>query len=130
MREQRLRAKLRMIHAINWTNKLEAGLCKGTPSPFPFFPTTPSLSDHPSGVLKSYLETIRSFRNPRRLSGVSRILGDRPEFFKLHPTPFGLALPHFEAHHCTVPSHACSVYVFSCIPSKVSLEYSLWIPPC
>jgi len=55
------------------------------------------------------------FWNPRRPSGVS----------ELHPIPFGLASPHFEAHHCTVPSHADSVYVFSCIPSKVSLEYSL-----
>src|SRR5882762_11563076 len=103
--------------------------CKGTPNPFPFFPTTPSLSVH-SGTLPEFLvsrpeypeppETVRSFRNPRRPSGVS----------ELHPIPFGLASPHFEAHHCTVPSHADSVYVFSCIPSKVSLEYSLWILPC
>jgi hypothetical protein len=82
---------------------IKGGWCKGTPSPFPFLPTTPSLSVH------------------------SRAL---PEFPELHPIPFGLALPHFEAHHCTVPSHAYSMYVFSCVPSKVSLEYSLWIPPC
>src|SRR5882757_10064028 len=69
---------------------------------------------------RSFWSLVRSFRNPRRPSGVS----------ELHPIPFGLASPHFEAHHCTVPSHADSVYVFSCIPSKVSLEYSLWILPC
>src|SRR5882762_3235288 len=104
-------------------------LCKGTPNPFPFFPTSPSLSVH-SGTLLEFLEsclefpeppeTVRSLRNPRRPSGVS----------ELHPIPFGLASPHFEAHHCTVPSHADSVYVFSCIPNKVSSEYSLWIIPC
>src|SRR6267154_6348492 len=71
-------------------------------------------------VLSESSETIWSFWNPRRPSRV-------PE---LHPIPFGLTLPHLEAHHCTVPSHADAVYVFSCIPSKVSSEYSLWILPC
>jgi hypothetical protein len=92
--------------------------CKGTPNPFPFFPTAPSLSVH-SGALPEFWSLVRSFRNPRIPFGVS----------ELHPIPFGLASPHFEAHHCTVPSHADSVYVFPYIPSKVSSEYSLWILP-
>src|SRR5882762_9301401 len=81
---------------------IKGNTCKGTPNPFPFFPTSPSLSVH-SGTLPESLEsrpefpeppeTVRSFRNPRRPSGVS----------ELHPIPFGLASPHFEAHHCTVP---------------------------
>jgi len=87
---------------------LEKVSVRGLPIYFHFFPTSPSLSVH-SGTLPEFLEsrpefpeppeTVRSFRNPRRPSGVS----------ELHPIPFGLPSPHFEAHHCTVPSHTDSV---------------------
>jgi hypothetical protein len=85
---------------------------------------------HSSPWLLAFLSTPETSLEFWSLSETSEISGDLSGVPKLHPIPFGLALPHFKAHHCTVPSHTYSVYVFSCIPSKVSLEYSLWIIPC
>jgi hypothetical protein len=78
--------------------------CKGIPYPFWFTP-------------KPFRCTPKPFWN-------SGILGEPPEFLDHTLSPFRTSLPCLEAYYCTVPSHALSAYVFSCIPSKVSLEYS------
>jgi hypothetical protein len=93
-----------------------SSICKRTPSPFPLlltFSSTPKL-------FLEFWNPVQNFWNPQWPSGV-------PE---LHPIPFVLTSPHLETHHYTVPSHTDSVYMFSCIPSKVFSKYSLWILPC
>jgi len=88
------------------TSSQAALYCKGTLSPFPFFSTALSLSIHSGDLSKSW-----------SLCGTSGILETvRVPVLTLS---LWLALLHFETHHCTVPSHVYSVYVFSCIPSKV-----------
>jgi hypothetical protein len=82
---------------------LEGGWCKGTPSPFPFFPTTPSLSVH-SGALPEFW----------RLSRASGILGDRPEFLNSTlPPPDS---PYPTSRHTTVQS-LLTLIVCTCSPA-------------
>jgi len=70
------------------------------------------------------------YPEPFRHSGALRSFEVFPETSgvpKLHPTPFGLALP--TSRHTTYsPFSRYSVYVFSCIPSNLLRVFSL-APP-
>jgi hypothetical protein len=96
-------------------HSLEGGWCKGTPNPFPFFPTAPSLSVH-SGALPEFWSLVQSFRNPRRLSGVSGILRDRLEF--LNSTLSPLDKPHLTSRHTTVQS-LLTLIRYTCFPASL-----------
>jgi hypothetical protein len=89
-----------------------ANSVRGLPILFNSCLPTPILADSLLSLSGSP-ESSESFRSPRTI-----------------PYPSGLASSCLEAYYYTLPSHAISAYMFSCISGKVSLEYSLWILPC
>src|SRR5882762_3360404 len=63
---------------------------------------------------QSFWSLVRSFRNPQRLSGVSGILGDHPEFLNSTLSPSDS--PHLTSRHTTVQS-LLTLILCMCFPA-------------